>query len=547
MKELVLTIVYAFLLSSLPTRVAAQSLAQRIDVLLADQFPTDGPGAVIYLAQGDQVLYKKALGKANIELEVAMQPEYTFRLGSITKQFTACAILKLAEEGKLTLRDDIHKYIPDYPIKSHEISIEALLTHTAGVKNYTGLSSFTEALKRKDLTPKELVDLFKNEALEFAPKTGYKYSNSGYILLGYIIEKVTGKSYANYMEEAIFKPLGMKNTQYDNALSLVPGRVPGYTPRNGVYRNADYLSMTVPYAAGALISTAEDLQKWYIGLHNGKILRPETLKKAFSSYSLENGQLTGYGYGWEIGNVQQQTTVKHVGVINGFSSYTAYMPTENLSISILKNYESSADADILASKILALQLGQPYAFNPISLSVQELEPYQGIYNLENAGEHTIRLQDGQLMYYPLGGRKSRLIPYRKDHFVLENSLTSLSFEKDQEGNVKTFTLQGTGLASRGSKTSTKVDAQQKINLSVAQMDKYIGKYQFEPGPVFEITMENQILYGQVGKDRKELVPYAKHSFFARDLDAVIIFNNDKQNHIHSLTKIQNSEMKAKKL
>lgn len=539
-----LCLAFSFLI---PVITLGQHTVSLFDSLAAGQFPKDGPGAVVLLSRADQVLYKKAFGKADIELDVDMQPGNVFRLGSITKQFTACAILRLEEEGRLSTADDIRKYIPDFPNKNKVITIEALLTHTAGVKNYTGLASFTEEMKRRDLTPTQLIALFKDEPLDFEPGSDYRYSNSGYILLGYIIEKVTGMPYGAYIEDTIFKAAGMKNSYYDSPTKLIMGRVPGYTQKNGRYQNADYLSMTLPYAAGSLVSTAADLQKWYSALHDGKILSAASLKKAHTSYNLSNGRLTGYGYGWETGNVQGSSSVKHVGVVNGFFTYAAYLPKENLSVVILRNCDSPAEPDILASKLLAAALGKPYQYKPIELRTSELEVYQGVYTLETGGEYSVRVQDGNLMYYYLGGPKTRLIPYGKDHFVLENSLTSFSFEKDPTGKVNGFSINGTGLPGKALRKNVKLVAQKRISVSPEWMQSFVGKYQFNPGPVFEIVLENGTLYGQVGKDRKELVPFAKYKFFARDLDATIIFNTDNKGKIISLTKIQNSEMIAKKL
>ncbi|MCX2452042.1 serine hydrolase [Pedobacter sp. PLR] len=530
-----------------PLVTQGQNGDQLFDSLAANIYLKDGPGAVIYLSKGPQLIYNKAFGKANIELDVDMKSDHVFRLGSITKQFTACAILKLAEQGKLSLSDDIRKYIPDFPKKQKMISIKALLTHTSGVINYSGLPSFTEELKRKDLAPKQLVDLFKDEPLEFEPGSDYKYSNSGYILLGYIVEKITGKPYGEYIDETIFKPLGMTNSYYDSPGMLITGRVSGYVQRKGRYQNADYLSMTLPYAAGSLASSAGDLQKWYSALYDGKFLKPEILNKAHTSYQLSNGRLTGYGYGWETGNVQGTPSVKHVGVVNGFFTYVAYLPKKNLFIAILRNCDNPADPDILASKMLAAALGKPYDYKAITMTTSELEAYQGIYKLANGGEYYVRMLEGNLMYYYLGGPRIRLIPYKKDHFVLENSLTSLNFEKDQNGKIVGVAITGTGLPNTGTRKNTRLQARKKISVPVKLMQSYPGKYQFNPGPVFEVVLENNTLYGKVGNDRKELVPFAKHKFFARDLDASIIFNLDAKGNVISLTKIQNSEMSAKKM
>lgn len=529
-----------------PSISVAQKNVSLFDSILKNELPNNAPGTVIYLTKGNQILYKNTFGKANIELDIDMRLDHVFRIGSITKQFTACAILKLVEQGKLSLQDDIRKYIPDFPTKNKMISIESLLTHTSGIKNYTGLSSFTEELKRKDLSPTALIDLFKDEALEYEPGTSYKYSNSGYVLLGSIIEKVTGQSYATYVEEHIFKPLGMIHSYFDDPVKIIKGRVSGYSQKNGVYQNTNFLSMTLPYAAGSLASTPEDIQIWYNALSNGLFLKPETLKNAFTSFKLTNGRLTGYGYGWEIGNVKGTPSVKHVGVINGFYTYVAYLPEEQIAIAIFRNSDNPADLDILGSKMLAISLGKPYTVHEVMLTDSQLASYQGVYKLDNDAEYIIRLEDGNLMYHTLGGTKTRLIPIAKDQFALANSLITLNFNGKERSKETNFIMNGTGIAVNGYRQKKEITLYNSINIPLKLLQQYVGSYQFNPGPVFKVILENNKLYGQVGTDKKELVPFAKHKFFARDLDATLIFEVDSKNIVTGLNKIQNSEMKAQK-
>lgn len=541
----------ALLCPILTTVIYFNSFAQidntRLDSLVAITLVNKVPGGVVQLSKGDEVYYNKAFGVADIELNVAMQPNHVFRLGSVTKQFTAAAILKLMEEGRLSLTDDIRKYLPDFPDKNQPITIEALLTHTAGVVNYTGLPTFTDELKRKDLSPEQLINLFKNEPLEFKPGTAYKYSNSGYVLLGYIIEKITQKTYEAYIDELIFKPLKMNDSYYDSANRLIPGRVSGYTQHNGRFKNADFLSMTLPYAAGSLASTAKDLQIWNNALAQGEVLKTATLKKAFSPYQLTNGQLIAYGYGWEIGNVQGISTVKHVGVVNGFLSYVILLPAENITLSILLNSNSAVDIDYFASTIIALALNRPFEQHPVNLKPAELKSLQGVYKLPSGQEYRIRLEDKDLMYYYLGGPKSRLIPNHDGNFLQEHSLTSFNFEKDKKGKVISFTALGTGLPIKAERINNEVKTLEKIHIAVSKLQSYTGSYQFDKGPLFQVLLVDGKLYGQVGTDKKELIPFATTQFYARELDANIIFEIDSTGNVTGLTKIQNSEMHANKI
>lgn len=507
----------------------------------------ESPGGTALVVKDRKVLYKKAFGKADLELDIAMKPDYVFRIGSITKQFTASAILKLAEEGKLSISDTITKFIKGYPMNGHAITIEHLLTHTSGIKNFTSLGKFNTEFKRKDSTPKELVDFFKNEPMDFPPGTDYRYSNSGYTLLGYIIELISGKTYAEYIRENFFLPLGMKNSFYDNTTALIPGRVSGYQRRNGHFENSDYLSMTIPYSAGSILSNIEDMSLWYDALMNNQVLKKESQEKAHTSYKLNDGRLTGYGYGWELGNIQGSPTIKHVGRINGFVTYSVYLPVEKIFVVIFSNCDCTDNLENPASKIAAIILEKPYQWNKIELSPKELEFYQAVYKSDYEGQKIIAYEDGRLLYFSKGGSKSTLVPFERDKFLLENSLTTLEFERSSTGDITSYKLKGTGMPITWNRATGEIKTLKVINVAEKTLEKYVGNYQFSPGPVFSIVKEGKKLYGQVGQDKKEILPYEINKFFAKEIDAKIIFNFDKSGKVISLTKVQSDEMNAKKV
>ena len=281
--------------------VAATELAQAIDAMLVEACKPDAPGAAVIVARDGNVVFRKGYGMANLELGVPIAPEMVFRLGSITKQFTAVAILMLAEQGKLALEDDITRFLPDYPTQGHTITVEHLLTHTSGIKSYTSMPEWL-ALRRNDLTVEELIDLFKDQPMEFAPGERWAYNNSGYVLAGAIIEKVSGQTYEQFLEQQIFEPLGMARTCYDRTTRIVPGRVAGYDRGDEGIENAAYVSMTHPYAAGALMSSVDDLQRWDEALFAHRLVKPESLQRAFTPFVLNDGTSAGYGCGWGIGD-----------------------------------------------------------------------------------------------------------------------------------------------------------------------------------------------------------------------------------------------------
>ncbi|NTV80719.1 MAG: beta-lactamase family protein, partial [Candidatus Aminicenantes bacterium] len=344
-----------------PGDAADEALAKKIDAVMSEIYKPGQPGAAVIVRKNGETVFRKGYGMADLELGVPVEPDMVFRLGSITKQFTAVAILLLAQEGKLGLQDEITKFLPDFPTQGRRITVEHLLTHTSGIQSYTDLPEWLP-LWRKDFTLKELIDLFKDKPMQFGPGESWAYNNSGYVLLGAIIEKVSGKTYEGFIEAAIFQPLGMKRSYYGSAERIIPRRIPGYQTGKGGFVNAPYLSMTQPYAAGSLLSTVDDLAVWSDAVFSGKLVRKEWLEKAFTPYRLKNGESSGYGYGWFIADFAGHRSIEHGGGINGFTSYAMTFPEDGLFLSILTNGAIEGRApEPRAVKIawLALGLGEP--------------------------------------------------------------------------------------------------------------------------------------------------------------------------------------------
>ena len=271
-----------------------------------------------------------------MELGVPLEPKHVFRLGSITKQFTAVAILMLAEEGKLSLDDDITEHLPGYPTGGHRITIEDLLHHTSGIVSYTGMPEW-RVLIREELEPDSLIAIFRDQPLEFEPGTEWSYSNSGYALLGRIIEVASGEGYAEFIRSRIFEPLGMADSYYGDPSRIIPNRAEGYERTETGWRNDDYLSMSSPYAAGALLSTVDDLDRWYDALEAGTLVEPALLDQAYTSARLADGRHAGYGYGWTIGDIAGYRSIEHGGGIPGFLTHALRVPQEDLLVIVLTN------------------------------------------------------------------------------------------------------------------------------------------------------------------------------------------------------------------
>lgn len=362
-------------------------IEKQLDAFLTKHFKSTEPGCEVLVAKGGQIIYKKAFGSADLELNVPVSANMVFNLASITKQFTAVAILQLVEQGKIGIQDSLQKFIPDFPSKKQTITIEALLTHTSGIPDYMQIGYTNLYMERWDFTPKQLIDSFKKYPLEFEPGTKYSYSNSGYFLLGYIIEKVSQKTYQSYVQDNILKPLALNQTYFDSAGIIIPNRVKGYWKTNTGFKNADFWSPTIAYSAGGLLSNTEDLFKWFKGLLAYKLIKKETLERAFTPFKLKNGSQINYGYGWYIENSSNVRSIEHGGKMSGFTSNEIYYPQQDVFIAALFNCEN-APKDEISKSISEIVLGQSLQ-TEIKLSYVILSSYVGTYSLTTDPKRTI--------------------------------------------------------------------------------------------------------------------------------------------------------------
>lgn len=356
-----------------------RQIEKKIDELLAKLFKQDQPGCEILVSRHGQIIYKKAFGSANLQLNVPISTNMVFNIASITKQFTAVAILQLVEQGKISLQDSLQKFVPAYPSKGFVITIENLLTHTSGIKDYMQIDFQNQYMERWDFMPKQLIDSFKSYPLEFAPGTKFSYSNSGYYLLGYIIEKVSGKKYQTYIQENLLKPLGLTHTYFDRGGIIIPKRVNGYRKDDSGLKNEDFWSPTIEYSAGGLISNVGDLLKWHNGLYSYQILRKENLEKAFICYHLKDGTETGYGYGWFLKSSNGIKSIEHEGGIIGFKSNEIFYPAEDVFIAILCN-SGAAPIDEISIKVSNIALGKILQ-RDVKVDTKTLDNYVGVYRL----------------------------------------------------------------------------------------------------------------------------------------------------------------------
>lgn len=313
----------------------------------------------VLVVRDTHVLLDRAYGQANLELQVPDTPQTRYRLGSISKQFTAAAILLLQERGQLKVEDPVSRYLPDAPATWAAITLQELLTHTSGIPSYSELPDF-DATKARPATPAQLIARFRDLPLLFAPGTAWRYSNSNYALLGYLIERISGQPYAQFLQQNIFTPLGMSQSGYDSNSRLIMGRAEGYTPGddNDAPVNAQYIDMSVPYAAGGLYSTTHDLLRWEQALYGGHLLSASSLRQMTTAY------MNDYGFGLTIRTLPGgQLLYSHGGGIYGFNGELSYLPREHLAVIVLANLNGPA-AQILSRQLLSLALHDPRVAAP---------------------------------------------------------------------------------------------------------------------------------------------------------------------------------------
>ncbi|WP_166924732.1 serine hydrolase [Flavobacterium poyangense] len=372
------TLVICFIALSTSTLSFAQDKAKKIDQLMSLYNQYGQFNGSVLIAEHGKVLFKKGYGQANMEWNIPNEPDTKFRLGSISKQFTAFLIVKLAQDGKIKLDAPITTYLPDYPkATGDKVTIHHLLTHTSGIPNYTSVPRFLQEKSREPYTPQEFIKTFENLPLEFTPGERFRYSNSGYFLLGYIIEKITGKTYEQYLQETILTPLKMANTGYDHNETILKKRAAGYEKRGTKLINSPYLDMSIPYAAGSLYSTVEDLYLWDQSLYTNKLLSAASMELLYKPYINAGGE--SYGYGWFIdeasnGDKAKLKVIEHGGGINGFNTVISRVPADKNLVVLLNNTGGTVLGE-MNTAIRAILYNLPYEQPKKSMATELLEVF----------------------------------------------------------------------------------------------------------------------------------------------------------------------------
>jgi CubicO group peptidase (beta-lactamase class C family) len=408
-------------------------LSTEIDALVQAQVGPHEPGVSVAVVKENHILHCQGYGLANLEWEQPVTPQTVFGIGSLTKPFTATAIMLLEKQGKLHLDDPIQTYLPNYADSGQPVTLMHLLTHTSGIPNFVTQPEFWEKHAAVKTSVEEVIALFQDLPFDFAPGTAYSYSNSGYVLLGYILEKLLDMSYGDAIRRLIFDPLGMTHSYYLQPEPIIPFRASGYTPTKDGFQHARFMTATTRFAAGGLASTIEDLLLWNTALREERLLDHMTQNRMYTPVQLVNGCHENYGLGWAIGHYRQHRFICHAGGIPGFSAFFGRFPEDDATIIVLSNH-SFFNGSELARQIIQRVLDLPLPLHTPVVCTPEMKrkmigTYSSIYGTAEIQE------EGQSLYLKTGS-KYALVPLNETSFYRANDEdTEVHFEQpDEQGN-----------------------------------------------------------------------------------------------------------------
>jgi CubicO group peptidase (beta-lactamase class C family) len=404
-------------------RMPAAGYAAQAEALVQDYVRNELFSGAVLVARSGKPLFRKGFGAANREWAIANTPDTRFRIGSVSKQFTAAAIMRLVDERKLSLDDAVGAHVRDLPPAWQKVSIRQLLQHTSGIPRYTMLDDFLDRSSRIGHTPRQLIDLVKDLPLEFAPGTKFEYDNTGYVLLGCVIEAVSGMAYRDYLEQKLLGPLGLTHSGYDDGRRILDKAAQSYTDGlDGVVR-VRAADISNAYAAGAMVSNIDDLLAWQQMLVNGKVLGPDSTAAVFT----DGGH--HYGLGWFIENRLSRKVYEHGGSWNGYESLLAYYPADKLTVIVLGNLGEQATVGRIADELARLALGLPPAHRELRVDPRVFSRLVGRYRLAPDMIFSITSKDGQLFAQLSGQRQLQIYPEDANRYFSKAVDAQLVFDE----------------------------------------------------------------------------------------------------------------------
>jgi CubicO group peptidase (beta-lactamase class C family) len=521
------------------TRATIPTAEQLVEALFSSLIKPEAPGAAVLVAQNGRILFEKGYGAASVEHQVPATPKTKFRIGSITKQFTAAAILKLQEQGKLSVNDKLSRFIPDYP-RGDEVTIHHLLTHTSGIHSFTSKPEFMGSVT-VGASPEEHIKSFKDDPYDFDPGQKWSYNNSGYFLLGYIIEHVSGQSYGEYLHNTFFQPLGMKDTGVHEATAILEHEATGYSFEEGRFKKALNWDMSKAGGAGALYSTVGDLYRWNEALFNGQVLKESTLKAAFTPVAVEGDDASkpkeeGYGYGWGIQKFRGLREIAHGGGLNGFLSYLLRLPEEKFTVAVLVNCSPpapGADPGGLAHEVAEFYLGEklPPRETPkvdTTISSRAFDAIVGRYDY-GTGILTVTKEGDQVFAQLTGQPRFEIFPKSETNFFWKVVEAEVTFVKNGQGQVTKAIHAQSGQTIN----APKLEELKEAKIDPKLYEAYAGRYDYGGGKaIMTITREGDRLFAQLtGQPKFEIFPKSESEFFWKAVNAQVTFVRDSSGKI----------------
>lgn len=428
-----------YLLVSANTYAAAPASPERMDEVVKYYVGTQRFSGAVLVARGDKALFSKAYEFANLEWRIPNTTTTKFRIGSVTKQFTAAAALLLEERGKLKTDDLIKTYFPEAPVAWQRVTLAQLLSHTSGIPNYTETNDIVQ-LSARQMTPTEIVNTVRDRPLDFLPGERMRYSNTGYVLLGIAIEKASSMSYERFLQDNFWTPLGMKDSGYDKHATIIPQRASGYARGPEGLQNSFYTDMSTPFSAGALYSTVGDLLTWQRALFGKKVISDASLRKMTTPVK------DNYGFGFFIHDAGSHKVIEHGGGISGFNSHLTYFPDEQIVVVALSNV--SGGAHEVAMKLSSLALGEvvtlPSERKSVAVPKAVLEKYVGTYRIAPNFDIWFTIDGTQLISQASRQPRFPLNAESESVFYTTAFESELEFQKDASGKVVSVTLRQNG-------------------------------------------------------------------------------------------------------
>ena len=533
------------------TAPSAEALRTIADSVLAEAYAADGPGAAVVVMRGGKIVYQGARGMADTANGRAIAPDTVFRLGSITKQFAAAMIVQLVQEGKLSLDDPLSKFFPDYPQPGASATVRQLLQHTSGIQSYTNMpGAMVPENIAKARTTAEMIAWFRDQPSPTKPGEAWAYNNSGYVMLGAIIEHVTGKPWHQVLEGRITGPLGLATIRYGVDGEDTPKMAKGYTGEpTAAAELASPIHMSVPHAAGALIGTVDDLAKWGQALHRGKVVDDAHYKLMIAPTVMPDGSTQPYGFGLSFDPLRGHPAIGHGGGINGFSTDSIYVPTADLFVAVFANSDSpQTGPGLVMRRIAAAAIGDPYpAFTATTVDLAQVEPFFGVYPISEGGERRFFARDGKFYTQRLGGSPMEVFLAGDDRFFYgTRTLSWFRLTRAADGTLAMeFHQNGESEAEISKRLGPIPPEAAAIAVPREELERYAGRYALGPATLTIAFGPNGGLIAELpGQPPVTLTPIGPAEFRVEEVDATLVFEGEQGPATATLLKQGGQEMRA---